>query len=295
MRRLESETSWRVGVVVHPSREIGRPLEDLLRWTRERGVDVVQIPVHGRYRRIASTGRAADCDLIVSIGGDGTMLAALRAAVAPERPVLGVSCGSLGALTTVTAGDLADALERFSRGEWSPGHLPALEIDRGGPERLFALNDLAVVRAGVGQVRTAIHLDGELYSRIAGDGCIVSTQVGSSAYAIAAGGPLLAPGAHAYLLTPLPTHGGSSPPLVVGAGSELRLELEVGVGGARLEVDGQVVGAVDGAVEVSLRPDVAMLMELPGQESRLSGLRRRRVIVDSPRIRAEDDREASPR
>ncbi len=290
MRRPESETPRRVGVAVHPSRDIDAPLRDLLRWTGERGIDVVQIPLRGQDQQVAHTGQAGDCDLIVSIGGDGTMLAALRVAVPVSRPVLGVTCGSLGALTTITARDVPNALDRFSQGDWSAGLLPALQIARDNSEALFALNDIAVVRAGVGQVRTSIHLDGELYGRIAGDGCIVSTQLGSSAYAIAAGGPLLAPGASAYLLTPLPTHAGSCPPLVVSADSELRLEVQVGVGGARLEVDGQIVGAQEGRVTVGLRPGVAMRVELSGQESLLAGLRRRRVIVDSPRIVAEEDR-----
>jgi NAD+ kinase len=282
-----------VGVVVHPSRDIEEPLDGLLRWAREHGVEVVQIPVSGQDREVAPPAPVDDCDLVVSIGGDGTMLAALRAAVPLERPVLGVTCGSLGALTTVTPGDVPDALDRFSRGEWFPRTLPALEIAREDQEGLFALNDVAVVRAGVGQVRTSIHLDGELYSRIAGDGCIVSTQVGSSAYAIAAGGPLLASGARAYVLTPLPTHGGSCPPLVVGADSELRLQVRIGAGGARLEIDGQIAGAHEGPLTITLRSDVATLVGLTDQESLLAGLRRRRVIVDSPRILAEADRTES--
>jgi NAD+ kinase len=293
MQPPEARASWRIGVVVHPSRDIEDPLHDLLQWSRQHGVEVVQIPVGGQDREVAPPGRAGDCDLIVSIGGDGTMLGALRAAVPVQRPVLGVTCGSLGALTSLTAGDFPDALGRFSRGEWLPRPLPALEIARDDEEGLFALNDIAVVRAGIGQVRTSIHLDGELYCQIAGDGCIVSTQLGSSAYAIAAGGPLLAAGAGAYVLTPLPTHGGSCPPLVVGADSVVRLQIRIGAGAARLEVDGQPVGAHEGWLTIGLRPDVATLVELPDQESLLAGLRRRRVIVDSPRILAEEHRTGS--
>ena len=86
------------------------------------------------------------------------------------------------------------------------------------------------MRAGIGQLRVTSRVNGVLFTRLAGDGCIVSTPIGSSAYALAAGGPLLAPETDAYVLTPLPTHGGSRLPLVIGAGSRLELELSAGLG-----------------------------------------------------------------
>jgi NAD+ kinase len=282
--------SLRVGVVVHPSRNIDQPLRDLLEWTGGRDDEVVQIPIPGQDREVAAAGNAADCDLLVSVGGDGTMLAAIRAAVPARRPVLGVACGSLGALTAVPPGGVANALDRFSRGDWYSRSLPALQIARADHAKLFAINDVVVARAGIGQVLTTIRVDGTLYARLAGDGCIVSTQVGSSAYTIAARGPLLAPGTNAYTLTPLPTHGGSCPPLVVAADSELELEVQAGFGGARLEIDGQIEGEHAGALTVGLRSDVAALVYFDDQEPQLTGLRRRRVIVDSPRFLADDDR-----
>jgi NAD+ kinase len=287
---LARETAWRIGVVVHPVRDIDEPLTALLRWTGRRGVDVVQIPVAGQHREVAEQGDAGDCDLIVSIGGDGTTLAAIRAAALADRPVLGVACGSLGALTTVEATGLSDALDRFSRRDWLPRRLPALQIVRTGEADLLAFNDIVIVRAAEGQVRTTTRVDGILFSRIAGDGCIVSTSIGSSAYALAAGGPLLAPGTDAFLFTPLPTHGGSSPPLVVAASSALELELTAGHGGARLEVDGQVADTRIGPIRISLRSDVATLVGFEDQEPLLSGLRRRQIIMDSPRILADDGR-----
>lgn len=283
----------RLGLVVHPSRNVDQPLRQLRDWARDHGDEVVQIPIAGQEREVAPAGGTSDRDLIVSIGGDGTMLAASREAVGAGLPVLGVACGSLGALTSVAPDEVADALDRFSRGEWRPRMLPALHLARPGGETSFALNDFVVARDGIGQVRTSILVDGELYARIAGDGCIVSTQVGSSAYAIAAGGPLLAPGTDAFLLTPLPTHGGSCPPLVVAAGTEVGLEVEVGVGGARLEIDGQIAGPVEGELTVGLRAEVATLVSLADQEPLLAGLRRRRVIADSPRFLADDDRRSS--
>jgi NAD+ kinase len=278
----------RLGVVVHPVRVIDGPLRALTGWAERHGAEVVQIPVPGQEREVATPGSAADCDLIVSIGGDGTMLAALRAALAVGRPALGLACGSLGVLTGVEAGGLGDALERFSRREWTPWHLPALAISGGSAGDLLALNDMAVVRAGIGQVRVTMSVDGILFSRLAGDGCIVSTPLGSSAYAMAAGSALMTPGTDAYLLTPLPAHGGSRQPLVISAGSELRLEITPGIGGARLEVDGQAADTDPRDLSVRLRREVATLVTFSGQESLFASLRRRQIIVDSPRILADD-------
>src|SRR6478672_4799977 len=119
-----------VGVVVHPSRNIDAPLRLLHAWAQEHGVSVVQVAVPGQHRAVAEPGDVAGCDLIVSIGGDGTMLAAIRAAVAADLPVLGVSCGSLGVLTTVAADTVQAALDRFVGEDWTPRVLPALALSR---------------------------------------------------------------------------------------------------------------------------------------------------------------------
>jgi NAD+ kinase len=280
----------RLGVVVHPSRNIDGPLRGLLGWADREGVAVVQVPVQGQDRAVAELGDPDDCDLIVSIGGDGTMLAALRAAVPADRPVLGVACGSLGVLTTIPAPALPASLDRFRRDDWSPRRLPALDVSCNGTTDFFALNDLAVVRAGIGQVRVASSVDGVRFNRLAGDGCIVSTPIGSSAYAMAAGGPLLTAETEAYLLTPLPTHGGSRQPLVIGARSTLTLELSAGIGGARLEIDGQIAAGQLQTLTVGFRRAVATVVSFPEQEPLFAYLRRRQLIVDSPRIVADDGR-----
>jgi NAD+ kinase len=128
--------------------------------------------------------------------------------------------------------------ERFSRGAWVPWSLPALEVAPEYRAPVLALNDIAIVRASGRQVRLTTEVDGYRVVRIAGDGYIVSTPIGSSAYALAAGGPLLAPNVNAFLFAPLAAHGGSCPPVVVGAASVIRLNATAGHGAARLEVDG---------------------------------------------------------
>jgi NAD+ kinase len=279
-----------VGVVVHPSRNIDTPLGRLRAWADEHGVSVTQVAVPGQHRAVAHLGEPGACDIVVSIGGDGTMLGAIRAAVAVDLPVLGVTCGSLGVLTSVGSDALPAALDRFCAGDWTPRVLPALTVARSDGPDLFALNDISIVRNGIGQVRVASHVDGILFSRLAGDGAIVSTALGSSAYSLAAGGPLLTPGTDAYLLTPLPTHGGSRQALVVPAASELVLDVTAGIGGARLELDGQLVGTDPRDLAIRLRPGVATIVGFDHQEPLFTSLRRRGIIADSPRVVADTAR-----
>jgi NAD+ kinase len=281
----------RIGLVVHPSRSVERPLGLVREWSQDHGVELTQVPAAYSQRHVAGEADAVEADLIVSIGGDGTTLAALRSAAMAQRPVLGIACGSLGALATVPVPDVTRSLDRFSRGEWQPREFPALSVTRTDGEPLFALNDVAVVRAGGGQVRVSAHVDGTLYARIAGDGAIVSTPIGSSGYTISAGGPLLAGGLEGFVFTPLPKHGGFAPPLVIPAGSELELEVGAGFGGARLEVDGQVAADHAHSLIIRWREAVATMVSFSDQETLSAGLRRRRIIVDSPRVAADVERE----
>src|SRR4051795_10649870 len=93
----------RIGLAVHPRRNLDGALATIREWAEENGTEVIQVTSPGQEREVAPVGDAADCDLVVALGGDGTALAALRAAAPCDRPVLGVACGSLGALTATTA------------------------------------------------------------------------------------------------------------------------------------------------------------------------------------------------
>ena len=283
------ERPKRIGLVVHPSRSIDLPLQLLTEWAGEHGVEIVQMPAAYNQRHVAEEGDPSESDLIVSIGGDGTTLAALRIGAIAGRPVLGIACGSLGALATVSVSDVRRSLERFSTGDWRPRVFPALSVERASGEPLFALNDVTVIRAGGGQILVSAVLDDQLYAHIAGDGAVVSTPIGSSGYAISAGGPLLAPVFEGFVFTPLPTHGGFCPPMVMGPASELRLDIGAGFSGARLEIDGQVAEPRVRSVTISLRDGVATMVSFEGQETLLAGLRRRRIILDSPRSSGDAD------
>lgn len=278
------------GVVIHPRREIDAALAATRSWAATHGVALGQVLIPGQTRRVAEPVAVESCDLVLALGGDGTALAALHAAAPCSRPVLGVACGSIGVLTSVPAGRLSAALDRVASAHWTPRPLAALEMAIGPDEPRFAINDFALIRDGTGQVITEIRVDDELYARTAGDGLVVATPLGSSAYTMAAGGPILAPGSEGMVVTPLAQHGGVSPPLVAGPGSRVAIRVEPGYGGSRFEIDGQETGMVELELSVTLRRDYAYLVALADQEPLLTGLRRRGLVVDSPRILARDAR-----
>ena len=288
----------RIGLVVHPRRKLDRALATVRDWAEHQGAELIQLDAPGQEQVVAPRGEVGACDLVMALGGDGTTLAALRAAAPLGRPVMGVACGSLGALTTVTAGDLDDALDRVSRGDYEQRTLPALVAEQDGRE-LCALNDLVLVRDGAGQVMFEVQVDGERFIRLAGDGLVVATPLGSTAYTLAAGGPMLTGGATGLVTTPLSPHGGVCPPLVSGADRRVTVLLDSGNGGARVELDGQVraeLGAREQVrFDVRLEPEFATLVSLGEEESPIAGLRRRRILTDSPRVLARDDREAQGR
>ncbi len=279
----------RIGLVVHPRREIDSALEAVRRWASAHDVEIVQVAVNGLEREIAEVGDASSVDLVLAVGGDGTALAALHAAAAAGKPVLGIACGSLGALTATGADELDDALDRMLAGDWRAKRLPGLEV-AGGGESQVAINDLVVVRQGPSQIAVEIRVDGHRYIRFAGDGLVVATPLGSSAYTMASGGPILTTNSEGFVLTPLAPHGGCCPPLVVGSSTEVEILVEAGYYGARLEFDGHAVDVHPEQMTVTRRERHATLVALGDDEPMLDGLRRRRVLIDSPRMLARDER-----
>jgi NAD+ kinase len=285
----------RVALVVHPTRRIDQALATLTGWAADHGVDVIQLAVDGaRLREVAAPGVIQAGDLVVAVGGDGTVLASLRAAAPQGVPVLGVACGSLGALTAVAADEISEALDSVRAGAWRARSLPALAI---GPEDApddWAANDFVVVRRGAGQLVADLVVDDELYARVAGDGLVVATALGSSAYSMAAGGPVLTAGTAAFVCTPLAMHGGNAPPLVVPAEATITVDVEPGYAGFEVEIDGRRSTPRGQSFRLTLEPGRTSLVGFGPPGRALAGLRRRRLITDSPRILARDDRAPAP-
>jgi NAD+ kinase len=280
----------RLGLVVHPARPLDGVLAELREWAAAHRAEVGQVPIDGQTRIVADRVEVDECELLVALGGDGTTLTALHAGAPAARPVLGIACGSVGVLSSVAADRAVVALDSIEAGDWSSVDVPGLEIRSGDGTVEIAINDLTVIRDGPSQLIVSVAVDDVLYARVAGDGLVVATPLGSSAYTMAAGGPLLAPGASGLAVTPLAPHGGSCPPLVAGPESRIALTIDPGHYGTRHEIDGRRSSLAGELIELSLRPTFAKLVELGGEEPRLTGLRRRGLILDSPRVLVRDTR-----
>ena len=282
----------RLALVVHPSRPIEDALETVRAWADAHDADVVQLELPPGGRQVAHLAGAKPCDVVLALGGDGTVLAALRAAAKVDAPVLGIACGSLGALTATAGEDLERALDRFAAGDWTSRRLPALSIESDAGADAWAINDFVVSRGETGQLVADVMLDGELYVRMAGDGVVIATMLGSSAYSMAAGGPILALGTDAFVCTPIAMHGGNAPPLVAPSDATVGVVVHPGFARFGIDIDGQPRNIPGERFEISLHPDRVRLVAFAEAAGRgLEGLRSRGLVADSPRVLAREARE----
>ena len=281
----------RVAILVHPTRPVTAALETLERWTGQHGFEIVQLQVAGGpVRQVSPPGELEPGDLVVALGGDGTVLAALRASAPVNAPVLGVACGSLGALTATAGDELSEALDRVHAGDWTERRLPALAIHPEDAPDEWALNDFVVARRGAGQVLADLYVDDELYVRLAGDGLVVATPLGSSAYSMAAGGPVLVSGTPAVVCTPLAMHGGQAPPLVVPSTSIVRVQVHPSHAGFEIQTDGHARPLRAAGYRLSLHEQKVTLVSFGELKLGIGGLRERGLIMDSPRVLARAGR-----
>lgn len=188
-------------------------------------------------------GIADSADFMLAMGGDGTILAALRHAGEKEVPVLGINLGSLGFLADTSPGHVEQALESLKAGSYSIETRMTLEaeIKTGGEEkRMLASNDIVVDKGEYSRVIDIdAEVDGEYLKRYTGDGLIVSSPTGSTAYALAAGGPIVKPTMDALIVAAICPHMLASRPLVLPADSEIQLEIISKQGTALITGDGQ--------------------------------------------------------
>ena len=243
----------RIAFAVRPNRPEADALADRAEaWLAARGHESI---------RSVMTDRTVDlegADLLVSLGGDGTLLRSVDSALATSVPVLGVNLGLLGYLTEVEPAGLEDALDRFLQGRYEVEERMTLAVTVTGADGAVlveqcALNEATVEKTVPGHtVRIAASIDGTPFVTYAADGLLLSTPTGSTAYNLSARGPLLSPRLRALVLTPVSPHMLFDRPLVLDPDQRIRLEV-LGPRPAVLVIDGLTVATLEPGATVDCR------------------------------------------
>ena len=217
----------------HTDPRVAEPMTALAGFLVERGVDVlvsadVDLEIAGR--RTPEDKLAPSADLMIVVGGDGTMLYATRLAVGHSVPLLGINRGRLGFLADITPGEMLRRLDEVLDGVYEEERRLMLEavIENGesAPRRALALNDVVLQKRAVGRMLDFENwIDGVYVNTHGGDGLIIATPTGSTAYALSGGGPIIHPSLDAIALVPICPHTLSDRPIVVRA--DARIEVRV--------------------------------------------------------------------
>ena len=279
-----------VGLLLHPERDCGGAVGSVLDWAERRQIRV--LGVVDELRRLACTAEPVtaeemrkEADLLVSLGGDGTMLRAMRLADSQRFPVLGVNLGKLGFLAEVDVPDLPDALSAIDEHAYTTE--PRLAVDAHlGDQVITAFNDIAFVRfPGHKTAEIAVRAAGQRFVSYAADAIVVATPTGSTAYSFSAGGPIVSPAVEALVVTPVAPHSAYNRGLVIGCDDQLTLEILPGSGRLAVEADGIAsaeVGPGD-RIELVSRPGAARVVRL-GRTTFYQRARRKLRLSDSAEI-----------
>ncbi|GAA4219769.1 NAD+ kinase [Streptosporangium album] len=235
-----------VGLVLHPRRDSKVAIDTIVEWARDRGVTVYGLP--DEIGRIDCSAVAVDADtlvecadLLVSLGGDGTMLRTMRLIAGRPTPILGVNLGKLGFLAEIDVDDLPSALSFIDNHEYTVEPRMAVRAILPGDQSVTAFNDIALVRIpGDGLSAVAISVEGHPFVRYAADAVIVATPTGSTAYSFSAGGPIVSPTVEGFLVVPAAAHSAFNRALVLSADEQVILEVLPTSGRLAVEVDGAI-------------------------------------------------------
>jgi NAD+ kinase len=204
-------------------------------------------------------------DLLVSLGGDGTLLRGAHYAVPLGIPIVGIDFGRMGFLTAVGRNEFPGVIDSLLRDGVTTEARTVLEATLSDGKRFLAINDVHIDRKQHGHTVTfGIEINGEHVADIPADGIVVSSPTGSTAYFLSAGGPILAPGLDAFGIAPICPHTLFSRPLVVAATEIVRISVPHEAGGAYLYADGRLEAdlAPDSSIEIAKAPHAAEFVRL---------------------------------
>ncbi|MDH2427352.1 NAD(+)/NADH kinase [Sphaerisporangium sp. TRM90804] len=237
-----------VGLVLHPQRDSKQAIDTIVEWAQGRGNTVLGLPdevdrIHCSAVAVDSATLVNSADLLVSLGGDGTMLRTMRLVSGRTTPVLGVNLGKLGFLAEIDVEELPTALSAIDEHRFTIEPRMAVRATLSCGPAVTAFNDIALVRIpGDGLAAVSISVGGNPFVRYASDAVIVATSTGSTAYSFSAGGPLVSPMVEGFLVVPAAAHSSFNRALVLSAEEEVTLDLLPSSGRLAVEVDGTIGG-----------------------------------------------------
>jgi NAD+ kinase len=253
---------------------LAEPARQLTKHLNERGVEVYaaegadELASAGDIRFVPESGLGSAVDLLVAIGGDGNLLRATRCIAGHAVPLIGINRGRLGFLTDVKPEQMLAALDAVLDGDYlAEERLMLTARIRGGDgdsESLNALNDVVLQKAASGRIRDFVTtVDGHYVNSHGGDGLIVATPTGSTAYALSCGGPIIRPDVAALVMVPICPHTLSDRPLVIQSSSKIEVKLPAGrEGTAEVTCDGEDLGRMDATqtLEISAATETVTLL-----------------------------------
>ena len=266
-----------VALVAKPNRRARPFLENLARRLRRRKVTVVldreAATLLGRRRALDRDEIAREVDLVIVLGGDGTLLSVARAAVRAETPILGINLGGLGFLTDLTTREAEESLEQVLAGDFEIDRrmMLAVEVQRDGrpPRRHRVLNDAVINNGALARILDIeLRVDGQQITVYKADGLILATPTGSTAYGLAAGGPIVHPRMQAICVIPICPHTLTNRPLVVPGEMVLEARVRATPENVLLTLDGQVGFPLTTADRLRVRRSSRSLrlVTLPGRD-----------------------------
>jgi len=264
-----------IGILIKPGfTEAKALLQQLVPWLKSRGqiplLDPLSAELVGEGTSYPKREMAALADLLVVLGGDGTMLAAARLLEGRATPILGVNTGGLGFLTEVTPDEIYKALDSIFENAYTVEERLMLRsrITRHGQQvgGASVLNDVVLSKGTLTRmVQMEIRINRQFVTGLRGDGLIISTPTGSTAYSLSSGGPILNPAVHAVILTPICPHTLTNRPIVIPQDARIEIFISSREEGAMATFDGQVGISLrhEDMIEVSASDHYANLIRFP--------------------------------
>jgi len=245
-----SSRSKVAAIISRPAREeVARTVPELLFWLHAHGYEVIVDPETAKYSNgqlevQRSQMSSRPLDLVVVLGGDGTLLSAVRDTAATDAPLLGVNLGSLGFLTDVPLSSLFPMLDQIAQGRAPAEQRSLMQCELLREEKILgsynAFNDVVVNKTALARLNNYdLFVDKSFVSSYRADGMIVATPTGSTAYSLSAGGPVLTPTVNAFVITPVAPHSLTHRPLVVPDSAVVEIVLRSDEEVAYLSLDGQ--------------------------------------------------------